>query len=132
MRKNFILFSQDKLRNFGQAVINLFIFLPYFFSVSALMKTLFYPWRNLISVKKTPGFSFGEWGNRLVFNFISRGIGFTMRISIVLFYFLFQAVYMVMLPMIALAYFIFLPLMYIDYMFQKTEDEMKEIMKKNS
>lgn len=130
MRKNFILFSQDKLRNFGQAVINLFIFLPYFFSVSALMKTLFYPWRNLVSVKKTPGFSFGEWGNRLIFNFISRGIGFTMRISIVLFYFLFQAVYMVMLPMIALAYFIFLPLMYIDYMFQKTEDEMKEIMKK--
>lgn len=130
MRDNFVRFTNNKLRDFGQALINLFIFLPYFFSITALLKTLFYPWKNLVSVKKTPGFSFSELANRFLFNLISRTIGFVMRISIVLFYFVFQAVLMIALPFVALGYFLFLPLMYLEYLFQKTPLEIKEAAKK--
>lgn len=130
MRDNFVRFANNKLRDFGQALINLFIFLPYFFSITALLKTLFYPWKNLVSVKKTPGFSFSELANRFLFNLISRTIGFVMRISIVLFYFVFQAVLMIALPFVALGYFLFLPLMYLEYLFQKTPLELKEAAKK--
>lgn len=130
MRKGFIPFANDRLRDFGQAVINLFIFLPYFFSVPALMKTLFRPWKNLVPEKKQVGFSLSDWFSRFVFNLISRGIGFVMRTSVISFYFLFQSIYMIGLPLIALAYFIFIPLMYFEYLFQKTEDERKKIDKK--
>ncbi len=129
MRKNFIQFGNDKLKDFGQATINLFIFLPYFFSVAALSKTLFMPWKNLVATKKSVGFSMDEFFNRFVFNFISRVIGFAMRSSIIVFYFLFQAAFMLGLPLVALAYFILLPLMYAEYLFQKTPEEIKEVEK---
>jgi len=131
MRKNFSGFAGTKIHNFGQALINIFIFLPYFFSVSALLRTLFNPWRNLVVYKREKGFSFAEWGNRIAFNSISRIIGFIMRLSIVSFYILGQSVFMLFLPFAALAYFMFIPLMYIFYLFEKTEDEKKEIARKN-
>ncbi len=129
MRKNFIQFANDKLKDFGHATINLFIFLPYFFSVAALSRTLFKPWKNLVATKKTSGFSIDEFFNRFVFNLISRTIGFMMRVSVITFYFLFQAVFMLGLPLVALSYFVLLPLMYAEYMFQKTPEEIKEIEK---
>ncbi len=50
MRKNFIQFGNDKLKDFGQATINLFIFLPYFFFSCGFIKNTFYamekPCRN--------------------------------------------------------------------------------------
>jgi ATP-dependent Clp protease ATP-binding subunit ClpC len=125
MRKNFVQFAGDRLRDFGRATINLFIFLPYFFSVAALTKTLFNPWKNLVSTKKAPGFALVEWLNQVIFNFISRSIGFVMRSSVITFYFLLQAVFMLGLPLVALSYFIFLPLMYLEYLFQKTPEEVK-------
>ena len=105
MRKNFFQFSSNVIKNFGEATINIFIFLPYFFSVGNLIKTLFSPWKNLVNKKTKVGFTFSEWGDRFFFNFISRGIGFFMRFSIISFYFLFQAIFMILLPFIALIFF---------------------------
>jgi len=129
MRKNFFQFANDLIKNFGEATINIFIFLPYFFSVGNLIKTLFAPWKNLINKKSKAGFTLSEWGDRFFFNMISRGIGFVMRFSIISFYFIFQAIFMILLPFIALIFFCLIPIFYLEYLFQKTEAEKKEIFK---
>jgi len=130
MRKNFWQYYWTSLHNFGEAIINIFIFLPYFFSVSVLLRTLFQPWRNLIVKKTTIGFSLADWANRFAFNLISRWIGILMRLSIIIFYFIFQTLFMVFLPIIALIFFLFLPLFYLLSLFQKTSQEKKDIFKK--
>lgn len=131
MRKNFWQYYFTRLHNFGEAIINIFIFLPYFFSVSVLLRTLFQPWRNLIVKKTTIGFSLADWANRFAFNLISRWIGTLMRLSIIIFYFIFQTLFMVFLPFIVLIFFLFLPLFYLLSLFQKTSQEKKDIFKKN-
>lgn len=129
MRKNFWAYYWDTLHDFGEAVINIFIFLPYFFSVSTLFKTLFYPWKNLIVKKTFIGFSFTDWINRLAFGLISRSIGLAMRLSIITFYFILQTVAIVVLPFMALSCFIFSPLFYFVSIFEKTIQEEKDILK---
>jgi len=130
MAKSFWKYYWNSLHNFGEAVINFFIFLPYFFSISKLLKTLFYPWKNLVVKKTVVGFSISDWANRLAFGFISRSIGMIMRLSIIGFYFIFQTLFMVLLPFISLSFFIFSPFFYFISTFQKTSQEEKEIFKK--
>lgn len=130
MRKNFWQYYWDSLHNFGEAIINIFIFLPYFFSVSALLKTLFQPWRNLVVKKTFVGFSLSDWANRFAFNLISRSIGMIMRLSIITFYFILQTIFMMTLPFVALFFFIFAPFLYFLTVFQKTVQEEKDIFKK--
>src|SRR3989344_3371320 len=90
--------------DFLEASGNFFIFLPYFFSVSTLLKTLFLPWKNLTVKKKSRAFSLNEYFNVFSFNLVSRTIGFIMRLSIVFFYLLVQAVYLMLLPFIFLIF----------------------------
>ncbi|MFN4212907.1 MAG: AAA family ATPase [Microgenomates group bacterium] len=129
MEKNFLQFSKKSINNFLEAIFNLFIFLPYFFSVSTLLKTLFYPWKNLIAKKTKPGFSIDEWLNRFSFNTISRGIGFFMRLSLLSFYVLIQIIFIILLPFAGLIYLLLLPLVYIKTFFQTSETEKKEKIK---
>lgn len=129
MKKNLLEFYKESLKKFGEATINIFVFLPYFFSVSTLLKTLFYPWKNLRSKKEEPGFTFDEWANRFAFNFISRIIGLFMRSSIISFYFLFQTLFMIFLPFVALFFYISIPIFYLIYKFKKSPEEQKKILK---
>ncbi|MBI5122558.1 ATP-dependent Clp protease ATP-binding subunit [Candidatus Roizmanbacteria bacterium] len=129
MRKNFWQYYLTSLHNFGEAIINIFIFLPYFFSVSTLLKTLFQPWRNLIVKKTIVGFSLADWANRLAFNFISRAIGAIMRLLIIIFYFIFQTLFMVFLPFIALLFFLLSPIFYLLSLMKKSPDEQKKLLK---
>jgi ATP-dependent Clp protease ATP-binding subunit ClpA len=129
MRKSFWQYYWESLHNFGEAIINIFIFLPYFFSISILLKTLFHPWKNLVSKKTFIGFSFSDWANRFAFNFISRCIGVIMRLSIITFYFILQTLFMVILPFIALSFFLFTPFFYLLLIFQKTTQEKKDVFK---
>lgn len=126
MKKNFFQFLQCAIKNFLEAAINLFIFLPYFFSVTALLKTLFFPWKNLVVNKTTGGFSFEEWLNRFAFNNISRGIGFFMRVSLLSFYFLFQTIIIILIPFAFLIYLFLLPVFYLKYLFEIPEIQKKE------
>ena len=130
MRKKFLQYYWTSLHNFGEAIINIFIFLPYFFSVSTLLKTLFHPWKNLIVKKTFVGFSFSDLFNRFAFNFISSSIGVIMRLSIIIFYFIFQTLFMVALPFIALLFFLLAPLFYLLSLFQKTSDQKIDISRK--
>jgi len=129
MRKNFLIYFLESIKKFAQASTNIIIFLPYFFSINALFKTLFHPWKNLVSTKTTPGFTFSEWGSRLLFNFISSTIGFIMRTSIISFYFILQIVLIPLLPILFLTYLFFIPFLYLEYLFDKTDEE-KKLLKK--
>lgn len=126
MQRNFFGFFKSSLRNFIEVMVNLFIFLPYFFSVKTLLKTLFLPWKNLVAQKTSVGFSFNEWLSRHVFNGISQVIGFIMRISILIFYLILQTLFIFVLPFIIIIYVCLIPLIYLESLFTKTEEENKK------
>lgn len=77
-----------------KALVNIFIFLPYFFSVDALIGSLLSPWKRTVSRKKMVGFSFSEWGNEISYDLVSRGVGFTIRISTLLSYLVIQILFL--------------------------------------
>ncbi|QQG43942.1 MAG: ATP-dependent Clp protease ATP-binding subunit [Candidatus Roizmanbacteria bacterium] len=130
MRKSFKKFLSSYLNNFFEAIINLFIFLPYFFSILTLFKTLFNPWKNIVDSKKNISFSWSDWINRLSFNFISRMMGLIMRISIISFYLLLQLLFVLAIPFIMIIYLFFMPLMFVMDRFFPTEEERKNKLKK--
>ncbi len=121
MRRNFINFCQTAIANFIKAIINIIIFLPYFFSVITLSKTLFYPWKNLISHEK--------WLDRIAFNAISRTIGFIMRFCLLLFYVILQITFFICIPIIGLTYLLLIPFLYVESLFQIPDNKRKQILK---
>ncbi len=129
MKKDVAEYVKKTTHSFFDGLLNLFIFFPYFFSVSPLLKTLFLPWKNMVTKKTERGFSFGEFSERLFLNLISRLIGTVMRISIILFYLLLQFAYVIALPLILSAYVLILPLLIIHFLYSKTDEEQKQIAK---
>ncbi len=126
MHRNFLTFAGRAIKNYGEAIFNILVFLPYFFSIVALGKSLFYPWKNLTTKKSTVGFNVSEWFGRKAFNIISRTIGFWMRISLILFYFFLQLLFLISIPLITFFYFFFLPILYILYTLEPTDDQKKD------
>jgi len=121
---------KEEITNFFFALTNLFIFFPYFFSIKKLLNTLFHPWKNLVAKKQGVGFSFNEWLNRLFFNFISRGIGFFARLSLLIFYFFLNIVYIIFIPFLILLFFlIYLPIKIILSFFEEKEELKKQKLK---
>lgn len=116
---------KKSFRDFFEAVGNIIIFLPYFFSVSTLFKTLFLPWKNITSQTKSRGFSISDWASNLMFGLISRSIGFTMRCSVIIFYLFFQLILIVIFPVVFVIYIFLLPLTITIAMFSPTESEFK-------
>jgi len=131
MLKKLLIFYKNSFHDFLEAIYNLTIFLPYFFSVSNLSKTLFFPWKNL-SAKTTKGsFSFQALLDSFFFNFISRFIGFVMRLSIIIFYLFTQIVFLTCIPLLLIFYMLWLPFLFLGLLFEKTEEEKKQKLKTN-
>lgn len=125
MYKKLVGFYRENFTHFFEAVFNLVIFLPYFFSVKTLLKTLFHPWKN-ISLKKTArGFLLSDIFDQLSYNLISRSIGFIMRFSMISFYIIMQAVLLIALPFIILIYFFSLPLFFIVFAFSGSPEQQR-------
>ncbi|MEN9328431.1 MAG: hypothetical protein RI947_1239 [Candidatus Parcubacteria bacterium] len=118
-------YLKESMKHFFEALVNIAIFLPYFFSVSALLKSLFSPWKNLTSHKTTVGFSFSDWFSRLSFDMVSRGMGFVMRMALLTTYLILQILYVILMPFIIIFYFILIPLYFFVSQYSKTEDERK-------
>jgi ATP-dependent Clp protease ATP-binding subunit ClpC len=123
-------FYKKLILNFFEFWSNIFIFLPYFFSVSQLLKTFFYPWKNLIIEKKEQGFSLSQWLERHFTNLISRVIGAIMRFSLLSFYFLLQLLMIIFLPLSFFLLLIFSPFLLILEMIKPDEIKEKIILKK--
>src|SRR3989344_2524205 len=126
MSKNFIHYFKSSLKNLLEATTNIVLFLPYFFSIPSLMRTLYFPWKNLVTKDRSVGFSFNRWASVVGFNLISSMIGFVMRSSIILFYFFFQSLFLLFLPFILVTYIFCIPFFYLFSSLQKSEEELKE------
>jgi ATP-dependent Clp protease ATP-binding subunit ClpA len=129
MKPSFSTFCNQSIKSFFEAIGNIFIFLPYFFSVTTIIKTLFSPWKNITEKKTQKGFSFSEFFERLGYNWVSRGMGFAMRISVLIFYLILQLVYFLSLIVIVPLYFIALPLFFLISRTETSDEEKKAQMK---
>lgn len=125
-------YMEEHIRNYGQAVFNIFVFLPYYFSVDVMVRTLFAPWRRIAPKTKRVGFSFSEWGEDLMFSGISRMIGFTMRISVLLSYLVVLILYVPITIVSTIIFFLFfVPTKYVLSLFQKSSSEKYSEAKSN-
>src|SRR3989344_787526 len=126
MHDNFAVYTHKMIQNTMQAITNLFMFFPYFFSAEKLVKTLFAPWKNIVSKKTKPGFSFEELGQRIADNFVSRFMGFMVRTAILLTFVLVQIFLLIALPGIFIGLMLFIPLSYMLYTSQPTPDQKRQ------
>lgn len=125
MEKNIVVFIKKQIRTRIHQVKTLFVFLPYFFSVSTLLRTMFYPWKLIVTKKETRGFSFSEWANRTSLNIMSSGIGAIMRFSMISFFVIFELALIISLPILCAVYLsLILPIEIILYITQPTPEEM--------
>lgn len=131
MRPNFQTFALQKIANYIKAITNIFIFLPYFFSVKALLKTLFKPWKNLTAPKTASHESLHAWISRLSFNWISSLIGVWLRLTIIFAYVAFQSLFVLLLPLISLLFLCLIPLQYLFSFFEAPESEKKARLEKD-
>lgn len=122
---SFFAYFRLALKNFIEAIGNLNVFLPYFFSVLEILKTLFSPWKHLVSKKTFRGFSFSDWFERTSFNLISRGMGFIIRIEFLFFYLIFHSILLLSTPLIFILYLLFIPIYYLIYITSPTEQQTK-------
>lgn len=106
-----------------KALVNIFIFLPYFFSVDTLIKTLFAPWKRIVSKEKRIGFSFSTYFEDVGFDMVSRGVGCVVRVVTLLTYLIVQVIYVPCALIIVLLYAICIaPFHFAFRSFEKSED----------
>lgn len=105
------------------ALSNIALFLPYYFSVPRLLMTLFKPWKRIVTVKKTRGFSFSEWSGRLSFNLISRMMGAIIRSSVLITYLILQSFFVISIPFIFIGILFLSPLSYLVYLIIPTDTD---------
>lgn len=79
----------------------------HFFSPLLLLKTFFSPWKRM-SVKGRGGFNISRWFENLMFNFISRWIGATVKFILFLGY-LFSAIFVFVFGVVGFIFWLFLP-----------------------
>ena len=99
------------LNNFTTALTNIFMFLPYYFSVSLIIKSLFSPWKNISLISPATGTSIDKFLSRLSDNLVSRGMGFIFRIFTLLSYLLLMILFVILLPFIIIVYLLILPIL---------------------
>ena len=128
MHDPFDVFVRKRLDNTKNAFVNLFIFLPYFFSVKELLRTLFAPWKNVVTKKTKPGFSMEEFGERIANNGVSRFMGFMIRSSIIWAYIVIQIGLVITAPLLFFIVLLTLPIAYSMYVSKPTPDEEKKIL----
>ena len=127
MTKDIKLYIKRIMQDYFEAIYTLIFFFPYFFSLGPLTKTLFYPWKHIVTKKEIRGFSFTEYFNRLLLNSMSSLIGASMRLSLISFCFIFEVLYVLSLPITTLLFIcIILPIFVIFYLLNPTEEEVKE------
>lgn len=125
-----------KIRTFFTASYNLFLFLAHFFSVTALLKSLFHPWKN-IQVEEQSSEHQNSWLDRVMFNAISRGLGFTLRSSLIIAFVVVATIYFILLPVATLLFFLILPILQLESLIPPSEDTLKrsffdEFMRKHA
>ncbi|MFW5703264.1 MAG: AAA family ATPase [Patescibacteria group bacterium] len=129
MSKSPAYFLQHNISNTIEAIVNIYLFLPYFFSVETLLKTLFSPWKGLTDTSTSRGFSLNEIFNRFMFNLISISMGFIIRSTVLGLFFVVQSIYIIFIPVILVIYLLTLPVQFFFFLILPTEDDKKRHQK---
>lgn len=131
MKKDIKLHTRQIMKDYFEVIHVLIFFFPYFFSFVPLLKTLFYPWKHIVTKKEIRGFSFSDYCNRLMMNGISIVIGANMRLSLLVFCLLFEIGYILSLPFVTIFFVcIILPIRIVIYLVRPTDEEIKGAAKK--
>jgi len=132
MRLDPFSYLYQNTRNYFAMFGNLCKFLPYYFSVTFLLKTLFAPWKRVYVTKTKPGFSFDEWARVLSFNIISSCIGCILRLSLIGIYLFIQILlFALCIPFAVLCIIVSILLLYPLTLVRQSEEELKVIAKNN-
>ena len=127
MKKDIQQQAKHVMNAYFEAIYTLIFFFPYFFSFVPLLKTLFYPWKHIVTKKETRGFSFSEYFSRLFLNMMSSLIGASMRSSLIFFFILFEVGYIVSIPFVSIFFVcVILPIQLGLYLLKPTDEEIKE------
>ena len=94
MKKSLSDFLDREFENFVYASSNIILFLPHYFSVIQLLKTLVYPWKNIYLPKPISKESLRHKLDRWGTNLVSRFIGLLLRITLLIIYLLFQVIFL--------------------------------------
>ncbi|MCR4326216.1 MAG: AAA family ATPase [Candidatus Roizmanbacteria bacterium] len=86
-----------------RSLINLFIFIPYYFNVKTHLQNLFFPWKRIVVTHQSVL-------ERMIGNMASRGIGFILRLSVVFAAFCILMVYIVLFPVLVILVMMLAPL----------------------
>lgn len=107
------------------AIVNLLMFIPYFFSVIELLKTYFAPWKGILSPESTTSWSIEVQMRRLADNFASRLVGSMVRGSILIAFVFVQVGFILSIPFVLIGVFLSLPLAYMFYTLMPSEKEQR-------
>lgn len=126
MSKSLSYFISHQITNFFEGVINFYLFIPYVFSVTTLLKTLFAPWKGLTDKSHSRGLNLNDLFNVMMFNLISVGIGFLVRSFMLMIFFIVQSLYIILMPVLIGVYLLFTPVQFLLFLITPTEEEQKE------
>ncbi len=125
MHESFFAYSVRIFTDVTNAIINLMLFLPYYFSVQRLLRTLLAPWK-LTGVKDISKMNIAQFSSYIGENFSSRLVGFMVRTSILIAYIFIQAGFMLSIPFIYVVATGIIPVRYIFYLLTPSETEKKK------
>ena len=102
----------------------------HFFSVGVLVRTLFAPWRRIVSHRDKPGFSIPEFLERLSFDIISRFIGFLVRLVLIVWGLFSQLAMILMGLLVLLVWQVLIVFSFPLYLIirHKNRDQVKELL----
>jgi ATP-dependent Clp protease ATP-binding subunit ClpC len=126
MRPSLLSWYSQTISSYGKASLNLFTFLPYFFSVSQMLQTLLQPWKRIVDETKSSGFSFSDLGSRLSMNLISRWVGATVRLGMLGVYISSILLFIVMIPIGFFLLHLLLPFIYLRHLASTPPEKKKE------
>jgi len=116
---------KEKISHFFIATYNVLLFLVHFFSVSFLFKSLFEPWKNIVE-EPTPNQTTQSWIDSKIFNLISRVLGFVLRCTLLLAFFITTGLYLLALPVATLLFFLILPIIQLESLVPPTDEALKK------
>ena len=116
---------KKKTTHFFLATYNILLFLKHFFSVSFLLKSLFDPWKNIVE-EDGPNGSVQSWYDTLIFNLISRTLGFVLRSTLLIAFVITTGLYLLFLPFATLLFFLILPFTQLSSMIPPSEETLKQ------
>ncbi|MBP9797987.1 ATP-dependent Clp protease ATP-binding subunit [Candidatus Woesebacteria bacterium] len=120
-------FSVRTIANLHQAIVNIAMFLPYYFSITQLVKTFFQPWKNVVPEDTKTGSSIDRALRRLADTMISRFMGGMIRGSILIGFVLFEVAFILILPVAYLIILVTIPLRYLFYTIEPTDAQKKQM-----